>query len=423
MVDGGSGVLFQPMTEEYSYVLTARHNLYNDTDQDSYTQPKDREDIKITLHDGSEKNIVKNYEHDSLDIAVLKIDKIEIESPIKQFNEVKNGDAYKFYGYPEIRRQNQKVEDRIQYFDLTVGEVLKTQIVSKNEEYFEKKSIDGCSGGGVFKEDGDNFYLVGIECRMDAQSKLEEDNKRLRFVFIEVFDEIIKKNPSELEPLYPPYMNDFNLLIDNIFLLNNMEEKEKNIIQDRLRHIATNLSKKLKPIDIKNTFSLLESYHDKNNYINRELWSMYLEFIIISVFIDSSSPINTIGLDEINRKRKFLFMKAKDWKYDKQTILTSDFTSLGNNGLVIVCCDGDRTPTSCTLSSETLTNVGNGIMSEKFNIARGIESPHKNFKFKHVHLAQKQMIDDCDANPSIFNGATANNIERIIQDEINKAFS
>ncbi|HRG62014.1 MAG TPA: hypothetical protein PLP75_03210, partial [Burkholderiales bacterium] len=44
-VDEGSGVLFQPMTEQYSYILTAKHNLYNDDNNDqevfSYTLPKD----------------------------------------------------------------------------------------------------------------------------------------------------------------------------------------------------------------------------------------------------------------------------------------------------------------------------------------------------------------------------------------------
>ena len=30
IVGNGSGVLFQPMIDEYTYVLTAKHNLYND---------------------------------------------------------------------------------------------------------------------------------------------------------------------------------------------------------------------------------------------------------------------------------------------------------------------------------------------------------------------------------------------------------
>ena len=29
-VNGGSGVIFQPMTDDYSYILTAKHTLYSD---------------------------------------------------------------------------------------------------------------------------------------------------------------------------------------------------------------------------------------------------------------------------------------------------------------------------------------------------------------------------------------------------------
>lgn len=39
MVDNGSGVFFQPMTEEYSYILTAKHNLYNDSVYGNYNNP------------------------------------------------------------------------------------------------------------------------------------------------------------------------------------------------------------------------------------------------------------------------------------------------------------------------------------------------------------------------------------------------
>lgn len=423
IVNGGSGVLFQPMTEEYSYVLTARHNLYNDTNQDSYTQPKNIEDIKITLHDGSEKNIVKKYEHNSLDIAILKINKIEIESPLKQFNEVKNGDAYKFYGYPAIRRQNHRVEDRIQYFDLTVGEVLKPKIVSKNEEYFEKMSIDGCSGGGVFKEDGDNYYLVGIECRMDAQSTSEENNTRLRFIFIEAFDEIVEQNQNELEPLYPPYMNDFNLLVDNIFFLTGMENAEKKLIQERLKLIAQNLSKKLKPIDIRNKFDkeLLIEGLDINEFSNKELWSMYLEFLIISIFLDSYSPLSTEAIEDIYKKRKFVFAKASDWIDLKEKILTSNLSRVNKNGNVIICCDGDRTPTKVEIKSNTLINVANAILPEDMRVDSSIGKIHEDLKFRHIHIVQKQMIDDYDNG--VYNHATAANIEGIIKDEINKAFN
>ena len=53
IVEDGSGVLFQPMTESYSYILTAKHNLYNDIDFGSYLYPKDLKDLNIVFYDGT----------------------------------------------------------------------------------------------------------------------------------------------------------------------------------------------------------------------------------------------------------------------------------------------------------------------------------------------------------------------------------
>lgn len=413
IVDGGSGVLFQPMTEKYSYVLTAKHNLYNDTAQDSYTQPKDRKDIKITFHDGNAIKIIKIYEHNSLDIAILKIDKIEIESPLKQFNEVKNGDTYKFYGYPAIRRQNQKVEDRIQYFNLTVGEVIKTKIVSKNEECFEKKSIDGCSGGGVFKEDGDNYYLVGIECRMDALSASEENNTRLRFIFIEAYDEIIEQNKSELEPLFPPYMNDFDLLIDNIFLLTGlMVEKAKvtnilkSIVETQVKNVVTP-----KQIFDKYNIGLLTKNEYKNELTNKELWTRYLEFLVISHLIDSQS-ITINQIDIIYKRRKFLFAKTNDWTNLVQEVLSYDIKSLEKNGTVCIACDNDKTPSMCEIPSNLVKSI-NTVPPAKMQVNQVISNPIENLNIQHIHNFQKKILE----NQSNLSGQGITEIqERIIHE-------
>lgn len=414
IIDGGSGVLFQPMTEEYSYVLTTKHNLYNDTTQDSYTQPKDIEDIKITLHDGSEKNIIKKYEHDSTDIAILKIDKIEIESPLKQFNGVKNGDAYKFYGYPEIRRQNQRVEDRIQFFDLVVGETTNFKIVSRNIEYFEQRSIIGCSGGGVFKEDGDNFYLVGIECRMDAQSTGnagEENNTRLIFIFIEAFDEIIEQNKSELEPLYPPYMNDFNLLAEHIFLLNDYEEK-RDFVRDRLKYLSRTYIARITPLAIKNKFEtdLLINGFDINHVTNSELWQMYLEFILLAILIDCKEDLTLEKIQEIYKKRKILFAKADRWIELKEEILKSNLLGLQKNSTVFIACDGDRRPHKVDLKKSIL-NISRPPQPEEMKIDQGIDYT-VDIKYKHIYAIEKLLLD----NEEKFANATGSNIDEILRE-------
>lgn len=415
-VNGGSGVLFQPMTEEYTYILTAKHNLYDGLVEKSIS------DIKYILYGENEaKNILEKYEHLTLDIAILKIKKREIESPYKEFKQPNDGDIFKFYGYPENRR---KETEKIKYFNLNVGDIDGFDITASNQEYFPQNDIDGCSGGGVFKQDGDNFYLVGIEHSMDAQSEEEvKNNIRLKYININAFDDIIEQNSTKLEPLYPPYMSDFNLLIDNIFLLTGMDEYEKRLIQDRLKIIAQQLSKDIKPINIRSKFDkeLLIEGLDINEFTNKELWSMYLEFLIISIFIDSYSSISTKEIEDIYKKRKFVFAKANNWIDLKEKILTSNLSRINRNGNVIICCDGDRTPSRLEIKSKSLISVANAILPENMRVDSSIGKIHEDLKFRHIHIVQKQMIDDYDEG--VYDNATATNIEGIIRDEIIKAFN
>ena len=74
MVGGGSGVLFQP-SEKYSYVLTAKHNL--------------RDNLSILKYDRTNLTIQKCYEHKTLDIAIIKIDKTE-RGRILKYEKVNN---------------------------------------------------------------------------------------------------------------------------------------------------------------------------------------------------------------------------------------------------------------------------------------------------------------------------------------------
>jgi len=407
----GSGVLFQPMTEDYTYVLTAKHNLQND---DGSLISDVTLNITSEIHDSIV--IEKIYRHQNNDIAIVKIRKIECEDVFIQIEEPSIDERYKCYGYPNTR-DNRVIHN----LSLQIRDFSTPIIEFTNDDASPLNEVIGFSGGGIFKENDGKAYLLGIEFGM--HNYVDESNNIIKAVSIKAFDEIIEKNSNELVPLYPPYIADFNLLLNNIFILNNMEEMERSLVQQRLRKIAENLSKNIKPLDIKSRYKLLESHYEKKDYFNKELWSMYLEFMVISVFLDLCSPIDIKAIESIHKKRKFLYIKSHDWKEKKEEILKSDFTFLKKNSIVIICCDGDRTPTSCILKTKTLLDIGNGIMLEDFNISQGINSPHEDFKFKHIHAVQKQMIEDCDNGDSIFDGANASNIEGIIKDEIYKVFN
>jgi len=73
------------------------------------------------------------------------------------------------------------------------------------------------------------------------------------------------------------------------------------------------------------------------------------------------------------------------------------------------------------MRSKSLTNIANAILPENMRVDTSVGKVHEDLKFKHIHIVQKQMIDDYDKGA--YDDATATNIEGIIKNEINKAFN
>lgn len=401
IVDDGSGVLFQPMTQDYTYILTAKHN----------SEYKSKNDIKYTLYgENGFNNILEKYEHPTLDIAILKIKKIDVEkSPYKAFEQPNNGGIFKFYGYPDNRRSE---TEKIKYFDLRIGDINRFEITASNQEYFPQNDIDGCSGGGVFRKDGDDFYLVGIEHSMDAQSEEEvEHNIRLKYININAFDEIVTLYENELEPLYPPYMNDFNLLAEHIFLLNDYEEK-RDFVRDRLKYLSRTYIASITPIAIKNEFEndLLINGFDINHVTSSELWQMYLEFILLSILIDKKEDLTLDKIQNIYKKRKILFAKSDRWVELKEEILKSNLLGLQKNSTVFIACEGDRRPNKVDLKNAIL-NILRPPQPEEMKIDQGVDYT-VDIKYKHIYAIEKLLLD----NEEIFANATVSDVDKILKE-------
>jgi hypothetical protein len=419
IVEDGSGVLFQPMTESYSYILTAKHNLYNDIDFGSYLYPKDLKDLNIVFYDGTvlnnelEEDVLAKFEHQSLDIAILKIKKRDFITSFRNNKNINNSDEFKFYGFSGYKRTYLNFVDRISHFTLIVGDqiILNKEIIVRNSESFTQEDILGCSGGGVFKEFNDDFLLIGIECRMDACSTSERNNRRLRFITIDAFDEIIANNSSELEPLYPPYMGSFDLLVENIFLLNEYEEK-RDFVRNRLKYLARTYSNELIPIAIKQEFEdeLLINGFDINNITDNELWQMYLEFVLLSLIIENKENITIDKIKEIYKKRKILFAKADRWIELKEDILKSNLLGLQKNGTVFIACNGNRRPNKVDLCN-SIINISQPPQLEEMRIDQGMDYS-VDLKYKHIYAIEKLLLDNEDK----FASATGTNIDEILKE-------
>lgn len=410
IVENGSGVLFQPMTDKYTYVLTAKHNV----------QGKDNNTIIIKNYEQENLTVLKKYEHDQLDIAIIKIEKIDnFIGPMKQIEEPKQNENYILYGYPETRRDDQKIE--LNYFKLEFGQLWQDYCVLDNKAFSNQGEIVGCSGGGVFKENGESIYISGIEYEMDSSPSSGETHNRIRMIKIDKFDEIVNANNKELVPLFPPFIENFSSLLEEIFLLRGMSEENKIVIRNQLKSIAnTHFVNKIKPIDIVSIYgkNLLIAEQNESELFNHVLWTMYLEFLTLCPLLDKSIPSSVADIDNLYKKRKFLFAKTEDWTGLTEKILLSDLSGLEKNGIVIIGCDGNREPTRCELSKTQLAKIDR-VLPEERRIDCAITKPYEELTFKHIHAVQKQMIDDDE----FFDDADRSNIQEKIIDELSKIFS
>jgi len=193
IVGDGSGVIFQP-SENYSYILTAKHNL--------------KDNLSIITYDGDNLNIQKCYKHEILDIAIIKVEKIDSPEILIQKEKPEYLKKYKIYGYPVTRRKNDK-EDKILDYDLeiTSNSNKNYNIDVRNADSSPYEEVVGFSGGGLFNAENTNeniVYLAGIECKMtnEGDEDEKETHNRLRFISINAFDEIIKKYSDELVEIY-----------------------------------------------------------------------------------------------------------------------------------------------------------------------------------------------------------------------------
>lgn len=196
IVDNGTGVFFQPDTDEYSYILTAKHNLYKNYENKKCLEPKKINDIQlIAYNENIDLSIIDKYELDdcSIDIAILKIKKVnKIYSPHLIGDGVRVNNECFLYGFPKNRRDKKHSrEEQIRNFKLeVVDKFSNNEIIVENDKYYPQEDIDGCSGGGVFKNIDNEPYLVGIEFRMDSVGNKDSNNTRLRFFSIKAFNKI-----------------------------------------------------------------------------------------------------------------------------------------------------------------------------------------------------------------------------------------
>jgi hypothetical protein len=169
----GSGVLIQPETNEYSYVITARHCIEGDIKTPQEYNP---EDIIIEGEIQTDTSIpikgINCYFHknEAVDLAIVKIPYIPNLTHLYIEN-TKFKDECAIYGYPEPLEEEVNERDII-YADVSdnaskAGRI-EIKIKDKQESTGQRTSnnIQGFSGSGIFGLEGEiSLYGIFVELK------------------------------------------------------------------------------------------------------------------------------------------------------------------------------------------------------------------------------------------------------------------
>lgn len=343
-VGGGSGVLFQPMNNiEYTYILTANHNLHDSQSKDLL----DKIDIYIpniydtTPHDFKIREGENYFPHQIVDIAILKVDYLDGFESIftnHDFKELKNSFVcgYPSYGKNDIQREFTNYE--IKRFVDETDTYCKAQLTGETKGQDE---IIGLSGGGIMKIENEYISLIGIQ--IEVFSSVTPIGQ-IEFVPIKHFNDIINypNNEGRLSELLPPYMGHFKFLNDDAFNISaGIEDDDIKFTVSYLKSKANKvLQSDITPIYIKEYFKdrLLLNKNDLSKLNNKLIYLTWLEFLAI-INIAKAKDHCCENLEDIFNELRLIYRDTNSQWQDTDFLREcgeSDYPNLKNGGTVLI---------------------------------------------------------------------------------------
>ncbi|MBN2837079.1 ABC-three component system protein [Draconibacterium mangrovi] len=410
IVNGGSGCILQPMTNEYLYILTAKHNIDKNggqIDDVIYFEFNGNGWVskKITIE--STTLGVNYFIHDNsdIDVALIKVDYIEGFDKIYRFDrltDVKND--FHLLGYPEIRRNENpdknsewfRRNDHIQIFD--PRENLQFEAGIPGNPIIEE--VRGDSGGCILKIINGQLFISGIQNRMASAS---EQLGKIRFTLLSAFDEIIEKHPDLLAPILPYHLKSFSFLKDEAFNLRAGFYEEdilfvKNFLRDKTELVVKS---SITPLCIKNLFkSRLLLFKQKDEVLHsKHIWIIWLEFLTI-LNILKNKEIPESDLDDIFNDIRLVYTDYQgDWSDELTNLVYSDFKGLRKDGLVVVGISTPPDDGETYILEKNIPHIASAIKTRKRELKRnllqiddGINFPLEDYTFIHIEYFKKKAI-------------------------------
>ena len=394
IVNEGSGCIFQPEDDAYSYVLTAKHNIVNNNgkvtilDRFVFENGNWRK-IAIEKFSDSASDYYFPHPDKDKDTAIIKIKKVSGLDKIIRLDDLDNDrTGYSLCGYPHIRKDTlstYRIDENITILTTGANQFREGQlpIVQQHEE------LVGQSGGAILKIKDNYILLAGIQNKIVAK---KEELGRIEFSTLASIDEIIAAYPKHLSALHPPYYQSFAFLKEQIMKLEGCFfniEYTKCFLRDMTDVIVAN---PLTPNIIRNHFRerLLVYGEDSSSFYQKGLWVAWLEFLIVMKII-GLDPKTEEDLDELFDRYRVIYTSSKDdWSTMIMDIARTDHIGLKENACLVVA--NDVKPQIPIISRGIIPDLALSVRKNEMQIDVGIKNPFASFKYLHVHAFQRSCI-------------------------------
>jgi hypothetical protein len=378
VVAEGSGVLVPAMTTNYAYVLTANHNVRVNRDDPSVL--RDAKDVDVQTLDGTPLAVLDVFGGIAEDAALLLVSGANAGPIAYAAKSVQFDDRAWLYGYPGNRRDRDVPE--IRSFRCTISDISRSGFCIETSSFANYREVVGVSGGGIYKQVDGEWLLVGIEYSMEGREN--ESHNWLKCVNMSAFEEIIARNMyrgTALAPLFPPFLLDFQNLLDLTFPLDAFEcQDTRQALRNTLQQLART---KLTP-GCPSPHSLMQKFGDRLlvhgsprfRLADRKLWLSWLELFIVSLLIDEVDEFDDAYVEALRKRRLLLYSgSTEEWTRFLEDIAHSNLDGLDVDGLVMISNNRDAPP-SKTRSKIRVDKLVTDI-SRPSNSEMTIDAPRK----------------------------------------------
>lgn len=374
-VNHGSGVLVSAMTKDYCYVLTAKHNIYDDSNT-----------VTNSLGEAFEISKQDIFSSEVLDASIIILRGIVAPPITVAAGELTHGEPITLGGFPEFRAGN---ENNGRYLDGAVKDIRSPEFDILCEEFPPQEDVMGISGGGVFLKSTHEWILVGIEFEMAAA--IGEASSQIKCYEISIFENIILVN--DLPMLKPVFFDDFSELCDSVFALNGtfFDNEKKEFLSTLLRNFSRSriASRMVSPLVLWN--HLKEGIFVKNTpshcVSHTNLWIAWLELVVISLLMDekTADDLDMDYIAKMYRNRRLLYSSStSDWSSFINDIVATKMEEMDENSILFIANNSKIPPNKAIIKFKNIKSDIARTSSANFDFTKSLQQPKPSWI---VHLS------------------------------------